>query len=486
MLKIIDQLLEQLNKNKIAYCQWKSSEHLQKSLEGLTDLDLLVSKKDKFIFKSILDKFNIVRMKSSLDPGEEYIEHYLGMDFETGKLIHIHTYYRIVVGFNRKKTHILPVEEIIIENSKKHEDFDIFIPLPELEIILLFIRIMLKFNYSYKELTKDIIGRKNFINANLIKEFRFLQNRIRLNTSTNFDVNTIPFEVDKYLKEFTKMVNEHTIKGYKVRRLQKSVIQKLLPHLVEIPSNNSNGSVNNFFNKKKIITGGKSFAFIGIDGAGKSTIVKELKTWLSWKIYVDLVYMGKQRNTLINLVAKLNVFGRLSKKFSSSFLSYIFSYLNDLFYSLQMLIISKRKLNLYKKSKNINEMGHIVIFDRYPLKFFYDMADPMDGPKINNNIRNKSSLVQFLSNSENFHFNQIGNPDYTFILKVNLKNSLLRKKDHYLKLEQLRKKLNAVHNILSDDSHVIVDSNQDLETTLLDVKRKVWARISKRSSKTST
>ena len=47
------------------------------------------------------------------------------------------------------------------------------------------------------------------------------------------------------------MVNEHTIKGYKVRRLQKSVIQKLLPHLVEIPSNNSNGSVNNFFNKKK-------------------------------------------------------------------------------------------------------------------------------------------------------------------------------------------------------------------------------------------
>jgi ABC-type lipoprotein export system ATPase subunit len=44
-----------------------------------------------------------------------------------------------------------------------------------------------------------------------------------------------------------------------------------------------------------MVSGGLTIAVIGADGSGKSTIVNELRNWLSWRLTVHTYYMGSQR-----------------------------------------------------------------------------------------------------------------------------------------------------------------------------------------------
>jgi hypothetical protein len=44
--------------------------------------------------------------------------------------------------------------------------------------------------------------------------------------------------------------------------------------------------------RKTPVGGGLSIAFIGSDGSGKSTVVREVAAWLSWRLDVRTAYMG--------------------------------------------------------------------------------------------------------------------------------------------------------------------------------------------------
>ena len=62
MLEIVVKLFEKWNAN-VCYCHWKSNEHLVEGLNGITDLDLLVSIDDKSKAESILKEDNFVFCK---------------------------------------------------------------------------------------------------------------------------------------------------------------------------------------------------------------------------------------------------------------------------------------------------------------------------------------------------------------------------------------------------------------------------------------
>ena len=58
MLDLLNNFFEQINSTDIRYCHWKSNARLHKSLDGRTDLDLLIHPKDQIEFKAIIGELD--------------------------------------------------------------------------------------------------------------------------------------------------------------------------------------------------------------------------------------------------------------------------------------------------------------------------------------------------------------------------------------------------------------------------------------------
>ena len=142
MLDINNKFFKCLYDNKIRYCHWKSNEHLEQALDGKTDLDLLVHIEDKDRFVQALEDNHFKKIISP--PYKQFpgLEDYLGFDHSTGAFSHLHVHYRLVLGQKYIKNHHLPIEDLIFDNLCVKSG--IFIPCPELELILLVVRAHMK------------------------------------------------------------------------------------------------------------------------------------------------------------------------------------------------------------------------------------------------------------------------------------------------------------------------------------------------------
>jgi len=101
MVELIKRLFDTWNKNGVSYCHWKSIIHLEETMKGTTDLDILVDNKfANSIEKQFTDlgfkRFDTVSLRSY--PG---IHDYIGMD-DSGIWIHLHLHYILNLGDRTK------------------------------------------------------------------------------------------------------------------------------------------------------------------------------------------------------------------------------------------------------------------------------------------------------------------------------------------------------------------------------------------------
>ena len=145
MLQVVKELLSQLKTLKIHYCHWKSNINLEKSYAGQTDLDLLVHKKDRDKFNIVISELEFKRIMSPPLKQFSGMEDYLGFDYETGKLCHLHVHYKLILGQKHIKNHHLPIERFVLKKLILFKN--IYVPTPEVELLLLIIRANLKFDF---------------------------------------------------------------------------------------------------------------------------------------------------------------------------------------------------------------------------------------------------------------------------------------------------------------------------------------------------
>ena len=97
-LLLIKRFFEALNSRQIEYCHWKSNHAIKSFLQGEGDLDILVSENSQNEFKEALSEFNF---KLAVSPAWEEtasVFHYYGLDEETGKVVHLHIYFKLISG----------------------------------------------------------------------------------------------------------------------------------------------------------------------------------------------------------------------------------------------------------------------------------------------------------------------------------------------------------------------------------------------------
>jgi hypothetical protein len=496
-LNIALTLFRELNRLDVRYCHWKSTYRLFEGMNGQTDLDILVDPNQYEIFIYLLRSLGFKRMLSKKSQKFPGLDDYLGFDQSTGRLIHLHVHYQLILGEQFVKNYHLPIEDIFFDNFVYHSN--VKIPIPELELIILILRTLLK--YRDRDIIKDLlkIGTSTGVPKDILDEFNFLLEKINIEQiilvrESYFQFISLEL-VDKFINLFRKSPRD----GWRLYKFRTQIRRELKPfqrksrrniwfdyHRASFRKNRVVRYFVNLFNKslktkKKMNKLNLVFAFIGPDGSGKTTIVRSVREWLSWRLEVQSYYMGSSEPSIRTMILK-----RLFKIFrfwvvvwghffgSKSIFKRLFNIPSQLFNCLRFISEALDRYGRYSKGKSSSEGGVIVLYDRFPLEAFRQYQPIMDGSQISYRYQGKHwFLTRILSEIEERIYQGISPANHIFILHVSPNLSKIRKPDHKLDMIELKKL--AIEQISDDRLNLIdIDSSIPLEDMLLQVKSKIW------------
>ena len=176
MLTKITEFFNLLNEKGIVYCQWKSNERLGSFLKGESDLDLLFYKSDQDKIEEIFANIGAKKFEMSQFSKYKNIVDYLQVDERTGKLIHYHVYFKLELGEPNVKQYLIEWSDEILLNRVKHEQYNVWIPSHEHELVLLILREVLRIPYLKMLIIRNSYFKLNF-SSKMISEYNWLKKR---------------------------------------------------------------------------------------------------------------------------------------------------------------------------------------------------------------------------------------------------------------------------------------------------------------------
>lgn len=139
-LDLVARLCGALAAEGVRYCHWKSTATLDRAALGEGDLDLLVDRRGSQRFQEILRRLGFKEARGARElPG---VFHAYGFDAPSGRLVHVHAHYALVLGDDMTKNYRLPVEDAYLASTTQGAVF--LVPASEFELAVLVVRLVLK------------------------------------------------------------------------------------------------------------------------------------------------------------------------------------------------------------------------------------------------------------------------------------------------------------------------------------------------------
>lgn len=434
VLSFIKIFFEALDSNHIRYIHWKSNMNLHNALLGEDDLDILVHPEDNSILSEVFDKLDIIRGYSEKDVWQKDVVHYYGLDKTTGIIVHIHLHYALPVGYDYNKNFVLPVVDAVLEHKERL--YDVNISAPEYEYVLLIVRILIKnaltpFLLSSPKTQLNLVRGKKIVTGYSLNEFNDLTQKINRNKLKEVIGRDFSFIGNDFFKECEKVIQVNS-SLFTFLRVANKLKKKLKPYrtnnelysfsisFVRINKNRLLKIKNKFFPKKIKGTkypeyGGKIFAFIGGDGAGKSTNIEKLRKNLSKIFATTSIHVGKPPKSFIG--GSLYYFSRILSLIGLKSIAKNTMYLR--------LAIDRKRA--FQKAVKLRNKGIVVILDRIPMP---NKITAMDTPRID------EKKYPRLSKFERKQYKEITGVDLLFVMKLNPEIALQRRPED--NPEQLR------------------------------------------------
>lgn len=499
MLNICKRLFSSWNKNAVKYCHWKSNEHLEAGLNGETDLDVYVDPTDASLTESLLDELGFLETIPQKANRYPKVSEWIGYDTSTGKLVHVHLHYRVITGTKFCKEYVFPIEDKIVSTRVLNTDTGLFVMNPNLEIIVLYSRIVLKSSDKKhikpgKDVVKEIKYLKQYIDEVALAE---LCNEL-IGKGGN-RLSELICQDDLSEKEWYEVYSIVLtwLRPYKYKssievffRYRYFKIKGRLIHLL-------NKKFDSCIIEKKTVQGnGPSICLLGQDGSGKSTITIELCNWLGWKLSAKRFYLGSGEH--YKGLFKWILRGRKDKKGSSKNEKSERSYCSDTnkvqkskknniknlvvatLYALEKVSIAHNAYRQVKRAARYSKKGGIPLFDRFPQNQFLGLYD---GPKIEPYYEKTGldyCLVRTLSKLERSYINKIQkyHPSLVFKLILSPQESIRRKP--FENLSAVTQKHEITKQLQFPNSSVYeIDAEQEFDGELLKIKEIVWRHLLK-------
>jgi thymidylate kinase len=494
-LPAVRALFDAFAAHHIACCLWKSNQHLDAALAGLTDLDLLVAGAHAAEFRSVLARHDVKALVAPPYMTYPGTEHYLGFDASTGRLFHVHAQYQLVLGEKYVKNYRVPFERPLLASVRKLRGVPV--PQPELELALLSTRVL--FKYRLRDVVKDVLGvRTPGVTAEQRAELAWL-----LDQTTVDDVRGALYELGGGLPPDTICSFLHTVvrtprAGLRFIALRTRLRRELRCHRRHRRAVAFGTYLRGGWKRRRrlrrrdggtklaLATGGTTIGLVGADGAGKSTTAEVISMWLGWKLDTGSYYMGSKEpsRTSRGLYLVFRVLRRghrcVSARIGPDVVTTVFlAATRDTVLALHHLAIGRDRARRHRRARHDADAGRVVVFDRFPLEALRsaDADRLLDGPQIATSVDRRNRLLDTLSAAEERMYRQFGLPDQLVALHVSPDVAKARKPDHERDILDLKSRalVGMARAARRNGTRVHdVDANRPLESVLLDVKSEVW------------
>jgi thymidylate kinase len=320
-LGVIGRLLGALHAADIAYCHWKSNEHLRAALAGDTDLDLLVDRRSAPALGLILAETGFKRF--DVQPGHGYsgIEDYLALDLATGRLVHLHLHYQLTVGEPYLKGYHLPWEELVLETRILDQHAGVYVADPHLEFVLLAVRAAMKLRL--RDFVLALLGGR-YLRGGTLREIRWLAERVEAERLLEVGRLLVGGGAARRLPGLASSSGS----AWQIHAFRRRIVPNLKGYRTYGPLTGRwlrwrrelralwGRFRRRYLNayppaKRTVARGGAIIALIGADGSGKSTVTREVTRWLGWKVDLLPIYLGSGSGPVSHLRRPLLIYGAL-------------------------------------------------------------------------------------------------------------------------------------------------------------------------------
>jgi thymidylate kinase len=477
-------LIDGLDRAGVRYCHWKSNVRIAEPLRGETDLDLLIPRADAVRFQAVAASLGY---KPCVGDGTPSICHYYGLDVQSGQLVHIHAYYRIITGGTVLKDHRLPLEEMLLQGTRRIDGMPV--PSQAAELVAFVVRKMLEYATPIEaaflaregsavgeEVASLTAGVTEGEISRLLHEYLpdvdldlFLKCRAAIASASAMRRFLLGRDLSKRLRHHSR----HS-------RSQAALIRssRFLAKLCRRIGHRGSSHV--------LLSGGAVVAVVGPDGSGKSTIVGELSAWLGKCLQVHSVHAGKPPPLLATagLRALLPLMRRLAPRYRKTATDAAGGggaealRRGRLFplYAVRAVALAHERKRLLMRAHREASAGTVVVSDRYPTL----QPGVPEGPALSFLRSDRNPLYAWLARLEDKAYRTIPSPDVVLYLEVPVdlacRRNLTRDKAGALKPTEVIRRRHALTTKLQFPGVAVhrVSTDADLAATLFPVKEIVW------------
>ena len=400
-------LLSALDDEEVNYVSWKNNHQLDLVMSGNGDLDLFVP------FDSRSKFFNLCRNSGWIEvinPVAHYpwVHHFYGMN-DDFLFYHIHVYFKVVTGENWLKEYILPLDQWMIQNRIWSNEHNIWILDNTSQAYIFTVRHLLK--------GASISSRALYYSEMDSYQEEWMKCKQKAHSLSKAS----PVDITSYLEGSSILEQEfHLPNIWTALSFRFSISACLRFHWLSLPIRRIvaflHRFINKFFlNRKKLFPhAGLVIAISGVDGSGKTTMLKELDKVFDQFLTLKKFHLGRPQGKLIELIWR--ALGNTSKNSTMPGCAQLStpSSIGKSFNGAVLAILRLRKARIAMKQAN---QGNLVLVDRWPT----DQLGKMDGPRVI--IGSSSGYVQHIcSRVESWAYSVMPKADvcYFFELPMNI------------------------------------------------------------------
>jgi hypothetical protein len=486
VLPLVLAVLNEFNRRRVSYCYWKSSQRAHLVMSGEGDLDLLIGREDQHRAQALLLGLGLKPFPCVAFRDHPSISSFLGYDEPSGRLVHLHLHFRLIIGEPLLKNYRIPWEDEILARGVRHETLPLLILDPVSEALLLVVRSCLEITHLDPIALRD----RRRLNGKFVLDHNELRKRVDVSALRERAIGLFGTELGGLVaaafrddpplwnqRRLRSRVRRHfaVCRSYNSVELRlRSVGRTLLSVAAGINSRLFHLPV---ASRRKAPGGGCRVAIIGLDGSGKSTVVAAMRDWLSSEIDVASLYFGtgdgraslfvRPFKLIIPLVTRLlrtKPKGASHGKISSGPPTPLYSALMMVW---ALVVALEKRVKLATASRAANR-GLVVVTDRYPQD---EVLGFNDGPMLPRLPKAPHWLRRFEASS--YALAHRVPPDLVVKLIVGPETTAKREPD--MDRGVIEERIEGLKRLTLKGAHVVsVDARQPLPRVLADVRREIW------------